>query len=139
MRQMLSGVFWVLLVVLAGCGAGGDAAKLQGSWEPVSQTSEGQEKPTPKDAVLVFADDKYIMKQGDRVSNEWTFTVDSSKNPKQLLVNRGEQNGKVRFSYLIYKIEGDTLTTQSGSGTFPASFTPNTDRGCALTVYRRSK
>ena len=86
---------------------------------------------------LVLDGNKYIMRQGDRVLNEWTFTVDSSKNPKQLLVSRGVSNGKERFSYLIFKIEGDTLTTKSGSPSFPTDFSTNTDQGCYVTVYQR--
>ena len=86
---------------------------------------------------LVLDGNKYIMRQGDRVRNEWTFTVDSSKNPKQLLVSRGVSNGKERFSYLIYKIEGDTLTTKSGASSFPTDFSNDTDGGCFVTVYQR--
>ena len=90
------------------------------------------------DGILVFEGDKYIRKQKDEVRNEWTFTLDPSTNPKQLLVNRGMSGGKERFSYLIYKIEGNTLTTKSGSRKFPTDFTTETDRGCYLTVYMRS-
>ena len=86
---------------------------------------------------VVFEGNNYIRKQKDKVVNEWTFTLDSSASPKQLLISRGMSGGKERFSYLIYKIEGDTLTTKSGSRSFPTDFSTNTVRGCYLTVYQR--
>jgi uncharacterized protein (TIGR03067 family) len=90
------------------------------------------------DGILVLEGDKYIRKQKDTIQNEWTFTLDPSQRPKQLLINRGMSGGKERFSYLIYKIEGDTLTTKSGSRSFPTDFSLDTDRGCYVTVYERS-
>lgn len=89
------------------------------------------------EARLVLDGNKYLVRQGDRVRNEWTFTADKSKNPKQLLVSRGVSNGKEQFSYLIYNIEGDTLTTKSGSTSFPTDLSTDTDRGCYVTVYQR--
>ena len=129
-----------IIVSTLGCSdlAGGDA--IQGTWRIAKLATDGEYLPDDKvnaKGRLVLDGNKYIMRQGDRIRNEWTFTVDSSKNPKQLLVSRGVSNGKERFSYLIYKIEGNTLTTKSGSNSFPADFSLDTDRGCFLTVYQR--
>jgi uncharacterized protein (TIGR03067 family) len=135
-------LFFMLAIITSapGCGASGGDAALQGSWRITKMATNGEYLPDDKvntKARLVLDGNKYIGRQGDRVQNEWTFTVDSSKNPKQLLVSRGVSNGKERFSYLIYKIEGDTLTTKSGSRAFPTDFSTNTDQGCYVTVYQR--
>ena len=141
-RNHLSLCF-VLAIIASASGCGGsadDAALLQGTWRITKMATDGEYLPDDKvntEGRLVLDGNKYIMRQGDRVRNEWTFTVDSSKNPKQLLVSRGVSNGKERFSYLIYKIEGDTLTTKSGSNSFPTDFSTDTDRGCYVTVYQR--
>ena len=134
-------LFLVLAIIASapGCVSASDAA-LQGSWRITKMATNGEYLPEDKvntEARLVLDGNKYIMRQGDRVRNEWTFTVDSSKNPKQLLVSRGVSNGKERFSYLIYKIEGDTLTTKAGSNSFPTDFSTDTDRGSYVTVYQR--
>ena len=134
-------IFLALLVCTAGCNSAPDDSLIQGSWELSQMATSGEYRPQdklPSDAILVFEDNKYIMKQEGKVRNEWTFTLDTSTNPKQLLVNRGMSGGKERFSYLIYKIEGNTLTTKSGSREFPTDFATETDRGCYLTVYKRS-
>lgn len=134
-------ILLALIVCAAGCGGGSDASLIQGSWKITQMATNGEYLPQEQvnlDGTLVFDGDKYIMKQNDKVQNEWTFTLDASTNPKQLLVNRGMSGGKERFSYLIYKIEGDTLTTKSGSPSFPTDFTTETVRGCYLTVYKRS-
>jgi uncharacterized protein (TIGR03067 family) len=137
-------LFFVLAIIASalGCGGSGGNAALQGSWRITKMATNGEYLPDDKvntKSRLVLDGNKYIMRQGDRVLNEWTFKVDSSKNPKQLLVSRGVSNGKERFSYLIYKIEGDTLTTKSGASSFPTEFSTSTDRGCFLTVYQRDR
>lgn len=132
-------LFFVLAIIASAPGCAEEAA-LQGTWKITKMATGGEYLPDDKintKGRLVLEGNKYIMRQGDRVLNEWTFTVDSSKNPKQLLVSRGVSNGKERFSYLIYKVEGDTLTTKSGSPTFPTDFSTNTDQGCYVTVYQR--
>ena len=134
-------VLLALAVCAVGCSGRSDAAALQGSWKITQMATNGEYLPQERvnsDATLVVEGDKYIMKHKDEVKNEWTFTLDSSTSPKQLLVNRGTSGGKERFSYLIYKIEGDTLTTKSGSTSFPTDFTTETARGCYMTVYKRS-
>ena len=134
-------IFLALLVCTAGCNSSSDESAIQGSWEITQMATNGEYLPQDKvnkDGILVFQGNKYIRKQKDKVQNEWTFTLDPSKTPKQLLVNRGMSGGKERFSYLIYKIEGDTLTTKSGSPSFPKDFTTETDQGCYLTVFKRS-
>jgi len=140
-RSHLS-VFFVLEIIAfaPGCGGTTGDAALQGTWRITKMATNGEYLPDDKvntEGRLVLDGNKYIMRQGDRVRNEWTFTIDSSKSPKQLLVSRGVSNGKERFSYLIYKIEGDTLTTKSGSNSFPTDFSMATDGGCYLTVHQR--
>ena len=134
-------IFLALLACAAGCNSAPDESLIQGSWNISQMATNGEYLPPEKtntDWILIFEGNEYIRKQKDKVQNEWTFTLDTSTNPKQLLVNRGMFEGKERFSYLIYKIEGNTLTTKSGSRSFPADFTTETDRGCYLTVYKRS-
>lgn len=138
-----AGLLFVLAIITSvpACDGSGGESALQGSWKITKMATGGEYLPDDKvntKGRLVLDGNKYIMRQGDRVRNEWTFTVDSSKNPKQLLVSRGVLNGKEQFSYLIYKIEGDTLTTKSGASKFPSDFSTNTDQGCYVTVYQRA-
>ena len=139
--QLHSMLLLVLALCSAGCGGSSDDSDIEGTWKITKMATNGAYLPQDKinsDGSIVLEGNRYIRKQKDEVVNEWTFTLDSSKNPKQLLISRGESGGKERFSYLIYKIEGDTLTTKSGSSSFPADFSTETDRGCYLTVYQRA-
>ena len=143
LNQNHAGLLVVLAIIASAPGYGraeGDAA-LEGTWRITKMATGGEYLPADRVNTrgrLVLDGNKYLMRQGDRVLNEWTFKADSSKNPKQLLVSRGVSNGKERFSYLIYKVEGDTLTTKSGSRSFPTDFSTNTDTGCYVTVYQRT-
>lgn len=131
------------LALIAGCGGGSgssDASNLQGTWKITKMGTGGSYLPADRvntDGILVLEGDAYIRKQGDKIQNEWTFTADATTSPAQLKVSRGVSGGKERFSYLIYKIEGDTLTTKSGSRDFPTDFSLTTDSGCYVTVYQR--
>lgn len=138
--QLYGMLFLAIFLCTSGCGGSSDDSRIQGTWRITQMATNGAYLPQDKinsDGSLVLEGNKYIRKQNDKVVNEWTFTLDSSTSPKQLLVSRGMSGGKERFSYLVYKIEGDTLTTKSGSRSFPTDFSTETDRGCYVTVYKR--
>jgi uncharacterized protein (TIGR03067 family) len=102
-----------LVLAAAAAGQGGDAKadrdRLQGSWELQGTTLNGKPAPTaPGPVVLTIAGDKITTRAGDKVTREGTFTLDTSKKPRQL-VARAKKGDKEEVDYLIYEFDGDTL------------------------------
>lgn len=126
-----------------GCSQGdtnADQALIQGTWKTTRMATDGKDLPEEtiaKTTTVTFEGDKMITKRKEKVLETWTFKLDPSKSPKQMTVNRAKPSEEEKLSLLIYKIEGDTLTTLSGSRSFPTEFTTNTVKGCYLTVRQR--
>ena len=102
--------------------------------------SAGEEVPPErlrKGMTVTFENGKMITKRDGEVKATWTITLDSSKSPKQMIINSADPGEKEQLSHQIYKIEGDTLTTCSGGRDFPSAFTEQTEKGCYLTVRKR--
>ena len=117
-----------------------DLALLQGNWETIRMATDGADLPPErmaKNTTVTFEGNKMITKRKGKVVASWPITLDSSTNPKRMTINTADPGDKERLSLLIYKIEGDTLTTLSGSRSYPTEFTTNTVKGCYLTVRRK--
>ena len=98
----------VALVVAAGCSrssgtpsaapgsSSGDAARLQGRWKPVEVMMSGQAMPEAerKKAEVVFHGDRMTLSSGGRVEAVSSFTLDSSKSPKEIDFTQLDPGGK---------------------------------------------
>src|SRR5947208_12997717 len=60
-----------------------DAKSLDGTWQVVSQWTDGKEDVIAKDGgdMVVVSGGKYTVKQGDREVGKGTFTLDLTKTP----------------------------------------------------------
>ena len=71
-RNHLSLCFVLAIIAFApGCGGSADDAALQGSWRITKMATNGEYLPDDKvntEGRLVLDGNKYIMRQGDRVS-----------------------------------------------------------------------
>ena len=117
-----------------------DLKTIQGTWETIRMVTAGEDLPPERirsNVTVTFKDDQMITKRKGEVKATWKITLDSSKIPKRMTINTADAGEKARLSYQIYKIEGDTLTTCSGSRDFPVEFTEDTEKGCYLTVRKR--
>ncbi|MFO0797568.1 MAG: TIGR03067 domain-containing protein [Gemmataceae bacterium] len=114
-------VLLTLLSALAVAGAGArpddkavaaDRKAFQGTWAFESVEVAGQKLPADllKGMTVSFDGDSYSVKQGDKVVESATQTLDPSKSPKALdsKVTAGPNKGATILG--IYEIRGDTLT-----------------------------
>jgi uncharacterized protein (TIGR03067 family) len=101
-----------------------DSDRIQGSWKIVKVNVEG--KPPPAEFVekgkFVFKGTNVSIYQGEAVTEEAIFALDSTKKPPtiDLTATAGPEKGKV-IQQGIYRIEGDTLTLCIG-GKRPSEF-----------------
>jgi uncharacterized protein (TIGR03067 family) len=113
---MLTTTALLLAFGIPGADAPKQAAKddnLEGTWVATSFIDHGKKlegldqlKPT-----LIFKSGKYTLKVGGEVVDEGTYTVDSSKNPKEIdtTASGGENKGMVDRG--LYELKGDKLKT----------------------------
>src|SRR5262249_2195520 len=87
--------------------------KLDGTWVATSYVDHGKKGSDVIEAkfTLVLKDGKYTVRLNGDVADEGTYTVDASKNPKQIdtTSNGGGKKGKVDRG--IYELKGDVLKT----------------------------
>ena len=81
-----------------------DQEKLQGTWSVVSAEADGTATDEIKNDKLVFAGDKITIKKAGGDEEHVTFTLDTSKKPKQIDINA---DGKMIQA--IYELDGDKL------------------------------
>ena len=128
MRPTLFALLAASLAFAAGCQKSAtppeDATNIQGKWKPVSVKAFGKEVPTEKleQGRLVVEGDKLSFMTGDRHEESFSFTLDPSKNPKEIdmtaldregqpVVRRETSNdpGTKDVRKGIYSLEGDNL------------------------------
>jgi uncharacterized protein (TIGR03067 family) len=133
------------LLVVAAAAPADDKADLKaavGKWRVEKGTIGGVDQTALfKDLVLTIqADGKYAVTFGAE-KDEGTFTVDSSKSPKQMDITPTGGPNKGKTLRTIYKIDGDTLTVcyQLGEGDRPTAFESKKDTKLFLAVYKREK
>lgn len=102
--------------VTATAGDKDDAKSLDGTWQVVSQWTDGKEDVIAKDAgdMLVVSEGKYtITKSGDKEVCKGTFTFDPAKTPKTIdnMATDGDSKGKSCLG--IYQITGDEVKISS--------------------------
>jgi len=114
-------------------------APLQGTWEIVSVEKDGSAVPQDDIAgmTVVISGSAYKLINKDNVS-KGTFTLDASKDPKQMDVRHGEDNDTQTMP-AIYETTADTLRVcyNPEGGTRPTAFSTKPDSGFLSVVYKR--
>jgi uncharacterized protein (TIGR03067 family) len=115
-------------------------APFQGTWEIVSIEKDGS--PVPQDDIagmtVMISGSAYKLINKDNVS-KGTFSLDASKEPKQMDVQHQGENGDSHSMPAIYDVTADTLRVcyNPEGGTRPTSFSTKPDSGFLSVVYKR--
>jgi len=126
----------------------GDFGKLEGTWSTVSLVNDGKtlvdEKAPPKEgpaAKLVYHDNKWSIKVGDKVVAGGTFKIDADKKPKEIDIfdESGVKNEKTKLG--IYQIDGDTYKycLAPAGKPRPTEFASKAGSGNTLSIMKREK
>ena len=94
--------------------AAADQAKIQGTWKFVSVLDQGGEQPMPDGIrVVITSDTLTAVYPKDRENKEekrgWKYTIDPSKDPKEMDWFVEETPGQSIHQPAIYVLEGATL------------------------------
>lgn len=145
MKELLA-ILGVSVFALAMAGEPADLkaerAKLQGTWQLVSETMEAKVQPkeyTRQIQMTFDADGQWRVAKDGQVLFRGTSVIDPAKNPKELdstmtfpVENKG---ATVRA---IYKVDGDTYTQCWTVGQKrPTEFKADAAAGVNLSVYKR--
>jgi len=113
---------------------------LQGTWEIVSFEKDGTAAPQDDIAGLtvIITGSSYKLINKDNVS-KGTFSVDASKEPKQMDVQHQTESGDSQSLPSIYEVSGDTLRVcyNPEGGARPTSFSTKPDTAFISVVYKR--
>jgi uncharacterized protein (TIGR03067 family) len=114
-------------------------APLQGTWEIVSVEKDGSAVPQDDIAgmTVVISGAAYKLINKDNVS-KGTFTLDASKDPKQMDVRHSDDNDAATMP-AIYETTSDTLRVcyNPEGGARPTAFSSKPDSGFLSVVYKR--
>jgi len=115
-------------------------APLQGTWEIVSLEKDGS--AAPQDDItgltVMITGSSYKLINKDNVS-QGSFSVDASKDPKQMDVQHKTESGDSQSMPAIYDVTGDTFRVcyNPDGGARPTSFSTKPDTGYFSVVYKR--
>ena len=118
-----------------------DAKSLDGTWQVVSQRTDGKEDVIPKDGgeTVVVSGGKYTVKQGDREVGKGTFTLDPTKTPMAIDNAMADGDAKGKTALGIYQVTGDEVKvswSRPGDPDRPAGFDAKSYR---VTTLKRVK
>jgi len=128
-------------VVVAEEKADADLAKIQGAWVLTGLEKQGETIPAPEGAgTFIFGKDKkLVMKEKGKADKEGTFTMDASKNPKELDLI-GPKGKEKEIMHTIYQLDGDTLklafSAEGPKGERPTVFD---SKKAAILILKRQK
>lgn len=111
-----------------------DAQSLDGRWECVSV--DGGSGPGPDKRFLLVKDGKMDMSEHPPVTPEGSFTLDTTKEPRQLDVT---WKGWTQAQRYIYKLDGDTLTLCHAQDNQPRPAEFKGGGGAFCFVFKRVK
>ncbi len=128
---------WWILAALAACafGQSSDAQKLQGTWNMVSLSMDGETLP-----ASAFRGAKFVM-EGYRFTSSGmgavyagTFEVDGAATPKAITLHFTDGPEKGNVNRGIYELDGDRLRLclNTRGGAAPARFAAEPGTGIAL-------
>ncbi|HEV3386593.1 MAG TPA: TIGR03067 domain-containing protein [Gemmata sp.] len=88
-----------------------EAKSLNGTWQVVSQSTNGKEDAIPKEGgdTVTLNDGKYTIKEGDKDVCKGTFILDSTKTPMSIdrTMTEGDEKGKTTLG--IYQLTGNEV------------------------------
>jgi uncharacterized protein (TIGR03067 family) len=119
-----------------------DAEKLQGTWKLVTIENNGKTGPAPANTQILFQGKKFIIKNGDKVRVESTFTLDPAKKPKTIDFQISKGPGRDKTLYGIYDLDGDKLKlclNEGQRGGRPTEFATPPNTRVSLVVMERVK
>ena len=127
-------------------GEAGSAAdemkKLQGVWEVASGEVNGEPMPAEDTAgiILTIANNKYTVVKAD-FNDHGSFSIDATKNPKQMDVRPETGSGAGRTMLAIYEAGADSLRVcyATEGSERPKAFTTEADSGRVMIAYKRKK
>jgi uncharacterized protein (TIGR03067 family) len=121
-----------------------DAETFKGSWAVASFKVGGQAAPADdiKNLKLSFDGKSYASKDGERVDEEGSYTLDPSKTPRTIDfdIKKGRDEGKKQLG--IYALEGTKLTLilgLPGATERPKSLKPEASAGLIEVILERPK
>lgn len=108
---------WVILAALIGMSAGSkdaattrpDTEAIQGTWKWVSVEDQGKVMPWPDGSRLVITPDLLKIVYPKDTSMGWKYTLDPSKDPKEMDWFVEEDPGHPIHQMAIYALDGDSL------------------------------
>jgi len=115
-------------------------APFQGTWEIVSVEKDGS--ALPQDDIggmtVMISGSAYKLINKDNVS-KGTFSLDASKDPKQMDVHHQSESGDDQTMPAIYDVSSDTMRVcyNPEGGTRPTSFSTKPDSPFLSVVYKR--
>jgi uncharacterized protein (TIGR03067 family) len=119
-----------------------DLAKLQGVWQVSKFEANGEEVSSDevKNTVVTIKDNTYKLSNGDR-TDHGTFSVDSSKTPRQMDIRPESGPDEGEKLPAIYEFDGDQFRVCYGreSGDRPTAFSAPSDSGQVVITYKRKK
>ena len=118
-----------------------ETKSLNGTWQVVSQWTNGKEDTIPKDGgdMVTLNDGKYTIKEGDKDVCKGTFKLDSTKTPMSIDKTMSEGDDKGKTALGIYKLTGDEVKvswSRAGETDRPAGFESKSYR---VTTLKRIK
>jgi uncharacterized protein (TIGR03067 family) len=122
--------------------AGGDSKAINGIWVPVSAVMGGKSMTTAecKGINAVFHDGKYSVTVAGKL-DKGTYTVDGSKDPKQVTIVGTDGPNKGKTIPAIFELEKNTLKVcydMSGK-VAPEKFESKADSATFLVTYAKQE
>jgi len=132
----------VMLPAVEGGASADEIKKLQGEWQITGMEREGNEIPSDslKDVLVDIQGTAYKLINVDN-EHGGTFSVDGSKEPKQMDIKQETGPGGARVLKGIYELKGDTFRVcyaQEGEER-PRTFSAGADSKQVMITYQRKK
>jgi uncharacterized protein (TIGR03067 family) len=122
-----------------------DMKKLQGTWNVVSMSIDGNKIPTDQaKLVMVIKDNNLTIKVDDKNEVDGTFTLKPGVDPKQLDLTHGIGQNKGKVDMIVYILDGDTLKFAGYTGDTsltkrPAAFPKEGEKEYDVFTLKRAK
>jgi uncharacterized protein (TIGR03067 family) len=86
--------------------------RLEGTWKVTRADAGGTPIPQKefRDLRLTFKGDKFTARRGDDDAQEGSFTIDPTKNPKEMDITRRNGPARGQKQLAVYQLNGDLLT-----------------------------
>jgi uncharacterized protein (TIGR03067 family) len=115
--------------------------RLEGTWRVIAVESGGMAIPRReyRDLELTFKDGKFTAKRGDEEAQKGTYTINPSRNPKEMDIDRADGPARGKQQLAVYSLAGNLLKICSceASSARPTGFDTRERPGHTLMTLRR--